>query len=133
MRLSELVEGTRVEAVRGDVEVEIADLAYDSGRVGPGALFFCVRGMSSDGHEFAPDAVARGAAALVVERELDLPVPQVVVSDARAAMGPLAVRFWYAVHDRFRRRERRFVYVGQVLLVHLLDGRLGHFGREHVL
>ena len=94
MRLSELVEGTGVEAVRGDAEVEIADLAYDSQRVGPGALFFCVRGMSSDGHEFAPDAVARGAAALVVERELDLPVPQVVVSDARAAMGPLAVRFW---------------------------------------
>src|SRR5918995_1033890 len=94
MRLSELVEGTGVEAVRGDAEVEIADLAYDSQRVGPGALFFCVRGMSSDGHESAPDAVARGAAALVVERELDLPVPQVVVSDARAAMGPLAVRFW---------------------------------------
>jgi UDP-N-acetylmuramoyl-L-alanyl-D-glutamate--2,6-diaminopimelate ligase len=94
MRLSELIEGVGVEAVRGDAEVEIADLAYDSGRVGPGALFFCVRGMSSDGHEFAPDAVARGAAALVVERELELPVPQVRVSDARAAMGPLAVRFW---------------------------------------
>ena len=94
MRLSELIDGTAIEAVRGDAEVEIADLAYDSERVGPGALFFCVRGMSSDGHEFAPDAVARGAAALVVERELDLAVPQVVVSDVRAAMGPLAVRFW---------------------------------------
>src|SRR5918996_1097479 len=94
MRLSELIDGTAVEAVRGDAEVEIADLAYDSERVGPGALFYCVRGMSSDGHEFAPDAVARGAAALVVERELDLAVPQVVVSDVRAAMGPLAVRFW---------------------------------------
>src|SRR5918996_3500484 len=94
MRLSELIAGVPVEAVRGDAEVEITDLAYDSQRVGAGALFFCVRGMSSDGHEFAPDAVARGAAALVVERELDLPVPQVMIPDARAAMGPLAVRFW---------------------------------------
>src|ERR671918_1149919 len=94
MRLSELIAGVPVEAVRGDAEVEVVDLVYDSQRVGPGALFFCVRGMSSDGHEFAPEVVERGAAALVVERELDLPVPQVVVADARAAMAPLAVRFW---------------------------------------
>jgi UDP-N-acetylmuramoyl-L-alanyl-D-glutamate--2,6-diaminopimelate ligase len=94
MRLSELIEGVRVEAVRGDADVEIADFAYDSARAGPGTLFFCVRGMRADGHQFAPDAVERGAAALVVERELELPVPQVVVRDARAAMAPLAVRFW---------------------------------------
>ena len=94
MKLAELIEGVPVEAVKGDGDVEVADLAYDSSEVGPGALFFCVRGMSADGHEFAPGAVARGAAALVVERELDLPVPQVVVDDVRAAMSPLAVRFW---------------------------------------
>jgi UDP-N-acetylmuramoyl-L-alanyl-D-glutamate--2,6-diaminopimelate ligase len=94
MRLSELIDGVAVEAVRGDAGVDITDLVYDSERAGPGALFFCVHGMSSDGHEFAPDAVARGAAALVVERELDLRVPQVRVADARAAMGPLAVSFW---------------------------------------
>src|SRR5919106_4773074 len=94
MRLSELIAGVPVEAVRGDAEVEVVDLVYDSQRVGPGALFFCVRGMTSDGHEFAPAAVEAGAAALVVERDLDLPVAQVRVADARAAMGPLAVRFW---------------------------------------
>jgi len=94
MRLAELIEGVPVEAVRGDAEVEIADVAYDSNRVSPGTLFFCVRGMTSDGHEFAPAAVKAGAAALVVERDLDLPVPQVRVAEARAAMGPLAVRFW---------------------------------------
>jgi UDP-N-acetylmuramoyl-L-alanyl-D-glutamate--2,6-diaminopimelate ligase len=94
MRLEELIAGLEVESVRGDAAVEIADLAYDSGRAGPGTLFFCVRGMSADGHEFAPGAVEAGAVALVVERELELPVPQVRVADARAAMGPLAVRFW---------------------------------------
>jgi len=80
--------------VGGDADVEIADLAYDSARVGRGTLFFCVRGLRSDGHEFAPDAVERGAVALVVDHELDLPVPQVMVADVRAAMAPLAVRFW---------------------------------------
>ena len=94
MRLSELIEGVGVESVRGDAGVEIADLAYDSRRAGPGTLFFCVRGLTSDGHEFAHRAVEQGAAALVVERQLDLGVPEVQVADARAAMSELAVRFW---------------------------------------
>jgi UDP-N-acetylmuramoyl-L-alanyl-D-glutamate--2,6-diaminopimelate ligase len=94
MRLPELIVGVEAEIARGDPDVEISDLAYDSQRVGPGTLFFCVRGMAADGHDFAPVAVERGAAALVVERELDLAVPQMMVPDARAAMGPVAVRFW---------------------------------------
>jgi UDP-N-acetylmuramoyl-L-alanyl-D-glutamate--2,6-diaminopimelate ligase len=93
VRLEELIAGLEVE-VRGDAGVEIADLTYASAKVGSGTLFFCVRGLGADGHEFAADAVERGAVALVVERELDLDVPQVRVADARAAMAPLAVRFW---------------------------------------
>src|SRR3712207_2290237 len=77
----------------GAPEVPIAGLAYSSGSVEPGYLFFCVRGFKADGHAFAPDAVERGAAALVCERPLDLGVPEHVVPDARAAMGPLAARF----------------------------------------
>ncbi|MGH3003091.1 MAG: Mur ligase domain-containing protein, partial [Gaiellaceae bacterium] len=72
--------------------VEVLDLAYDARTVVPGSLFFCVRGANADGHELAPDAVAAGAAALVVDHPLDLAVPQVVVQDVRAAMGPAAVR-----------------------------------------
>src|ERR671920_2028955 len=78
----------------GAPEVEISGLAYSSQSVTPGALFFCVPGFSSDGHDFAPDAVQRGAAALVTERRLDLGVPEVVVEDVRAAMGPAAARFY---------------------------------------
>jgi UDP-N-acetylmuramoyl-L-alanyl-D-glutamate--2,6-diaminopimelate ligase len=74
-------------------DVEISGLAYSSGSVEPGNLFFCVRGFKSDGHAFAPDAVARGAAALVCERPLELGVPEVVVDDVRAVMGPIASRF----------------------------------------
>jgi UDP-N-acetylmuramoyl-L-alanyl-D-glutamate--2,6-diaminopimelate ligase len=77
----------------GAPEVEISDLAYTSQSVTPGALFFCVPGFRSDGHDFAPEAVARGAAALVTERPLELGVPEVVVADVRAAMGPAAARF----------------------------------------
>jgi len=71
------------------------DLIYDSRKVKPGTLFFCVPGEKVDGHEFAAAAVEAGAVGLVVERELpELGVAQVVVADARAAMAPLAARFW---------------------------------------
>ena len=94
MRLDELVAGAPgVDRVLGDASVEVSDLAFDSRKAGPGTLFFCVPGERVDGHEFAPRVVAAGAAALVVERQLELAAPQVVVDDARAAMAVLAARF----------------------------------------
>ncbi|MEV4422734.1 UDP-N-acetylmuramoyl-L-alanyl-D-glutamate--2,6-diaminopimelate ligase [Patulibacter sp. NPDC049589] len=72
--------------------VEVASLAYDDRRVGPGTVFFCVRGLSRDGHAFAAGAVERGAAALVVDHPLGTAVPEVVVPDVRAAMAPAAAR-----------------------------------------
>jgi UDP-N-acetylmuramoyl-L-alanyl-D-glutamate--2,6-diaminopimelate ligase len=74
--------------------VEIRDLAYDTRAVRPGTLFFCIRGASVDGHDLASDAVAAGAVALAVERRVDVAVPQVVVPDVRAALGPAAVQFF---------------------------------------
>ena len=73
-----------------DVDVSIVDISLDSRSVREGTLFCCLRGERSDGHEFAASAVAAGAAALLVEHRLALPVPQVIVSDARAATGWLA-------------------------------------------
>jgi UDP-N-acetylmuramoyl-L-alanyl-D-glutamate--2,6-diaminopimelate ligase len=78
----------------GVPEVEISALAYRSSSVTPGTLFFCVRGFTSDGHDFAPDAVKRGAVALVCERPLGLGVPEVIVPDVRAAMPEVAARFF---------------------------------------
>src|SRR4051812_28675923 len=86
----------------GAPSVEITSLAYSSGDVREGSLFFCVRGFRADGHDFAPDAVARGAAALVCERPLDLGVPEVVVPDVRHAMGPIAARFYGAPTSTLR-------------------------------
>src|SRR3954465_11826702 len=95
MRLAELVP--EVEA-----DVEVTGLALDNRRVMPGTLFFCVPGFTRDGHEFAPDAIARGASALVVERPLDLGVPEVRVESVRAAMAPIAARFHGAPPARLR-------------------------------
>jgi UDP-N-acetylmuramoyl-L-alanyl-D-glutamate--2,6-diaminopimelate ligase len=74
--------------------VTVTGLAYDSRTVEPGFLFFCVPGLQADGHAFAAAALERGAAALVVERELPLEAPQLLVADARAAMAPAADAFY---------------------------------------
>ncbi|MGI8594966.1 MAG: UDP-N-acetylmuramoyl-L-alanyl-D-glutamate--2,6-diaminopimelate ligase [Solirubrobacteraceae bacterium] len=71
----------------------VLHLAYDSRRVRPGTLFFCVPGLERDGHDFAVDAVRRGAVALVVERPLGLGVPEIRVPDVRSAMPLVAARF----------------------------------------
>ena len=75
-----------------DADVQVSSLAYDNRRVTPGTVFFCVPGLTRDGHDFAPVAVERGAAALVVDRALALRVPQIRVGDVRAAMAPAAAR-----------------------------------------
>lgn len=94
VRLSDLfarVEGCRVI---GAANVDVTSLAYRSDRAGEGSLFFCVPGFVRDGHDFAPDAVSRGARALCVERPLDLYVTQVSVPSVRMAMGPVAAAFY---------------------------------------
>ena len=94
MNLERIIAALAPADVVQRAPVEITDLAYDARRVGPGALFFCVPGERHDGHAFAREAVERGAGALVVERPLPLDVPQLVVTDARAAMPPAAVEFF---------------------------------------
>jgi UDP-N-acetylmuramoyl-L-alanyl-D-glutamate--2,6-diaminopimelate ligase len=75
-------------------DVEVDDLEYDSRVARPGTLFFCVPGEHADGHDFAGQAVEQGAVALVVERPLDVSVPQLVVGDARRAMADAATTFY---------------------------------------
>ncbi|HKG11435.1 MAG TPA: UDP-N-acetylmuramoyl-L-alanyl-D-glutamate--2,6-diaminopimelate ligase [Gaiellaceae bacterium] len=100
MKLRELSAALSPTEVVGDDSVEIADLAYAAGAVRPGALFFCVPGSRADGHDFAAAAVERGAAALVVERQVPVAVPQIVVEETRAAMpGAAAAFFGYPTRE----------------------------------
>lgn len=93
MRLSELENATACERRTGD-DLPIAALQYNSRKVGKGDLFFCIVGTFADGHTYAAQAVEAGAVALVVERELPLPVPQVIVKNTRIAMAEMAAAFY---------------------------------------
>ncbi len=70
----------------------ISEVIHDSRQSRPGALFVAVRGAKMDGHRFVEQAVAAHASAVCVEAEMPVPVPQILVTDSRQAMGPLAAR-----------------------------------------
>jgi UDP-N-acetylmuramoyl-L-alanyl-D-glutamate--2,6-diaminopimelate ligase len=88
-----------VHGASAGAATDILDLAYDTRRVTPGALFFCVRGRNADGHAFAVEAAARGAAALVVEEAVEVERPQLVVPSVRAAM-PVAADLFFGSPSR---------------------------------
>ena len=92
--LSELGGAAGDLLVRVDSDAEVSGLAYDSSKVSPGDLFFCIPGARADGHDFAAAAAEAGAAALCVERPVDAGLPAIVVSDARRALGRLAAAFY---------------------------------------
>ncbi len=94
MQLERLIAALAPTDVVGDSALEIRELAYDAREVPRDSLFFCVPGAKADGHDFAADALERGAAALVVERRLELEAPQLVVPSVRAAMPRAAVEFF---------------------------------------
>jgi UDP-N-acetylmuramoyl-L-alanyl-D-glutamate--2,6-diaminopimelate ligase len=94
MQLERLIAALAPTDVVGDGALEIRELAYDAREVPRDSLFFCVPGAKADGHDFAAEALERGAAALVVERRLELDAALLVVPSVRAAMPPAAVEFF---------------------------------------
>ncbi len=90
-KLSAGVPGAHLHLPRPNAEiVDIDRIVYRADRATGGSMFACLRGVRADGHDFAPQAVANGASALLVERPLALDVPQVHVPDARLAMALMA-------------------------------------------
>src|SRR5262249_61985602 len=85
--LAAAVDAVRSGTAGPDRDPDLTAVVHTTGDVRPGALFCCVRGSRVDGHDLAPDALAAGAAALVVDHPLALDAPQLVVADVRAALG----------------------------------------------
>jgi UDP-N-acetylmuramoyl-L-alanyl-D-glutamate--2,6-diaminopimelate ligase len=94
VRLPELFAGIDVRLPPRAEDVDVRALAVDSRKVGPGALFAALQGAVADGAQFAPQAVERGASAVLSGRELDVsPAALVVAPDARRAFSQAASRF----------------------------------------
>ena len=94
MRLHELLGGVGVQGWVGDRGVDVNAITHDSRRAARGSCFACIPGAVTDGHLYAGAAVDAGAVALLVERELDLPVAQARVASVRGALGPAAAAIY---------------------------------------
>ena len=85
--------GSPFEPLASDDPV-VSDVVIASGEVTPGALFACVKGGHADGHDYATEALRKGAVGLLCEHPVDVPLPQVIVPAVRRALGPVSAALW---------------------------------------
>ena len=94
MKLQQLIQYLHRYEVSSKYNPEISSIVMDSRKVNEGSLFFCIKGYTVDGHQFAQEAVNKGAVAIISEKPLDVPVPVIVVPDTMRAMAILADVFF---------------------------------------
>ena len=96
MRLDKLLERLEYEVLQGTDQTEVTTLINDSRKAEKGSVFVCISGAVSDGHSYAADVAARGAAALVVEHEVDVPeeVTVIRVKDTRYALALMSAAYF---------------------------------------
>ena len=94
MKLKELLVDIKVLKATADMDLEIADVAYDSRKVQPGGMFVAVTGFATDGNRFIPMAMEKGAAVIVTAKEPEQEVPYVLVESDRLALAYIGRNFY---------------------------------------
>ncbi|ALJ56529.1 UDP-N-acetylmuramoyl-L-alanyl-D-glutamate--2,6-diaminopimelate ligase [Candidatus Xiphinematobacter sp. Idaho Grape] len=94
MKLSRLLSATKVQAISGNYDPQIASISYDSRRASPRMLFFALQGEKSDGASFAQEAIENGAVAVVTSKQLKLQVPVIRVENPRLSLAEVASMFY---------------------------------------
>ena len=96
MKLNKLLERLEYDVVQGTDEAEVTTLVNDSRKVDAGSVFVCISGAVSDGHKFAADVAAKGAAAVVVEKDVEVPADVTVirVQDTRYALALMSAAYF---------------------------------------
>jgi len=95
MQLAKLLEGVEIRRVTGGTLKEIAGIAYHSKQVRKGFLFAAIRGMEADGHRFVEEAIGKGAEAVLLEEERDIPNhTMILVPDSRRALAKISSSFY---------------------------------------
>jgi UDP-N-acetylmuramoyl-L-alanyl-D-glutamate--2,6-diaminopimelate ligase len=93
--IKELIKNLNYQLVNDlDLNLSIKEVCVDSRKVTSNSLFICIKGESSDGHEFAHQAIENGALALVVQNELDIDIGQILVKDTKSAISKIAANYY---------------------------------------
>lgn len=93
MNLENLIKNLEAKVI-GETNLDILDITYNSKKVKKGYLFVCLCGENSDGHDFAKDAERNGAAAILCEKQVQVNIPQIIVSSTRKALSKVFSCFY---------------------------------------
>lgn len=104
MKLTQLLERLEYEVIQGNDKIEISTLINDSRKVGKGSAFVCISGAVVDGHDFISDVAAKGAAAVIVEKDVDAPGDMTVirVPDTRYALALMSAAYFGYPADKMK-------------------------------
>lgn len=96
MILKDLLERSDYSCVQGDENAEISSLVYDSRKIEKDSVFVCISGAAFDGHEFIGQAAEKGAAAVVIEKDTEIPEGLTVirVEDTRLALAEMSAAYF---------------------------------------
>lgn len=104
MKLTQLLERLEYEVIQGNDEIEVRELINDSRKVREGSVFVCISGAVVDGHEFVGDVAAKGAAAVIVEKDVEAPEDMTVirVPDTRYALALMSAAYFGYPADKMK-------------------------------
>ena len=104
MKLDKLLERLDYTVVQGSDSTEVTTLINDSRKVEEGSVFVCISGAVSDGHKYAADVAAKGAAAVVVEKDVEVPenVTVIKVEDTRYALALMSAAYFGYPADKMK-------------------------------
>ena len=108
MELIQLMETLDYEIINGSMDRNITQIAYDSRKIEEGGLFVCLTGMGRDGHDFIPDSISRGAAAVVIEQDIlfdaykEKNITILKVKNTRVALSKMSAAFFDYPEDSLK-------------------------------
>ncbi|OOM75146.1 UDP-N-acetylmuramoyl-L-alanyl-D-glutamate--2,6-diaminopimelate ligase [Clostridium sp. BL-8] len=97
MKLYELLKDMKYELISGNVDIDVANISYDSRKVIEGSMFVCIKGANVDGHDYIKEAIKKGALAIVIDEELELKsrnITLIKVENSKIALASLASSFY---------------------------------------
>ena len=96
MKLEKVLEGIEYELVKGNFDIEITGLYYDSRKIEEGSLFYCMEGTSVDGHDYIQSAIEKGARVIVISKDVEIgeDVTVIKIKDARRMLSLIAINYY---------------------------------------